>query len=265
MKITLNRYPGGKRKALTLSYDDGSHQDYRLVEIMNRYGIRGTFHLNSGSLGQENRVKKQDVASLYQGHEVSCHTLDHPDLTLQPDCTILEEVLSDRRNLEQLTGYVVRGMSYPFGTHSPRVVSLLRRLGIEYSRTTAAHQTFIPPENFLLWHPTCHHRDGCLAKLEEFQQPRSWVLMPLFYLWGHSYEFDTNHNWDLIEEFCKRASGWEDVWYATNIEVCDYLRAVRSLHFSVEKNLVYNPAAVAVWIEVEGEGVKINPGLNHLQ
>lgn len=265
MKISLCRYPQAKRKALTLSYDDGSHQDYRLVEIMNRYGIRGTFHLNSGSLGTENRVKEEDVAMLYRGHEVSSHTLTHPDLRSQPDFKVMEEVLEDRRNLERLAGYPVRGMSYPYGTHSPAVASLLGRLGIEYSRTTAAHQTFELPENFLLWHPTCHHRDRCLDKLKEFEQPRPWTLMPLFYLWGHSYEFDTNDNWDLIEEFCKRAGGNEDVWYATNIEICDYVRAVRGLRFSVEGDMVYNPSGQTVWIEVDGMPAKLVPGLTKLK
>ena len=42
-------FPQGKHKALTMSYDDGKEDDRRLVEIFNRYGIRGTFHVNSGS------------------------------------------------------------------------------------------------------------------------------------------------------------------------------------------------------------------------
>ena len=32
-------FPGGKHKALTLSYDDGKTQDRRLVDIFNRNGI----------------------------------------------------------------------------------------------------------------------------------------------------------------------------------------------------------------------------------
>ena len=41
-------FPNGKSKAFTMSYDDGTIHDRRLVEIMNRYGIRGTFNLNAG-------------------------------------------------------------------------------------------------------------------------------------------------------------------------------------------------------------------------
>lgn len=46
-------YPDGKKKALTFSYDDGQIHDRRLVEILNRYGMKGTFHLNSGKLAQD--------------------------------------------------------------------------------------------------------------------------------------------------------------------------------------------------------------------
>ena len=43
------RFPGFKRKAVTLSYDDGTRQDKRLIEIMKRNGLKGTFNLNGGS------------------------------------------------------------------------------------------------------------------------------------------------------------------------------------------------------------------------
>ena len=42
------QFPKGKRKALTLSYDDGVEQDIRLIENMKQHGLKGTFNLNSG-------------------------------------------------------------------------------------------------------------------------------------------------------------------------------------------------------------------------
>ena len=40
----------GKNKAITFSYDDGVTQDRRLIEILNRYGLKATFNINSGLL-----------------------------------------------------------------------------------------------------------------------------------------------------------------------------------------------------------------------
>ena len=42
------RFPGFKLKAVTLSYDDGVRQDKRLISIMQKYGLKGTFNINAG-------------------------------------------------------------------------------------------------------------------------------------------------------------------------------------------------------------------------
>jgi hypothetical protein len=40
----------------------------------------------------------------------------------------------------------------------------------------------------------------------------------VFYLWGHSYEFDIDRNWQVIEDFCRLISGKEDIYYAINAQ-----------------------------------------------
>ena len=47
------RFPGFKQKALTLSYDDGIRQDKRLIAIMQKYGLKGTFNINSGCFAEK--------------------------------------------------------------------------------------------------------------------------------------------------------------------------------------------------------------------
>ena len=46
----LMRFPGFRKKAFTVSYDDGTVHDKRMVETMMRYGIKDIRDLNSGSL-----------------------------------------------------------------------------------------------------------------------------------------------------------------------------------------------------------------------
>ena len=41
----------------------------------------------------------------------------------------------------------------------------------------------------------------------------------LFYVWGHSYEFEDNNNWEIIERFCEYMAGRDDIFYGTNEEV----------------------------------------------
>jgi Predicted xylanase/chitin deacetylase len=246
-------YPQGKKKALTFSYDDGQIFDRRLVEIFNKYNMQATFHLNSGMLGTDGFVTKEEVKSLYKGHEVSCHSVTHPYLTKLSKGQLADEIWEDRRQLEREVGYPIRGMSYPFGEYDRRVEDALEVLGIEYSRTVNATDGFFMPGNFLEWHPTCHHNNDILGKLASFKNPFPWVKLPLFYIWGHSFEFDRENNWEVIEDFCEAAAFDPEVWYASNIEIKDYICALRGLIFSVDQTIVYNPSVVSVWLARDGK------------
>jgi peptidoglycan/xylan/chitin deacetylase (PgdA/CDA1 family) len=260
MKIRLDRFADGKKKALTLSYDDGREYDRKLVEILNKAGIRGTFHLNSGLLGNQGYVERSEVRELYAGHEVSTHTATHPYLGLSPKERIADEILQDRRELEQLAEYPVKGLSYPHGSWDQRVIALLPSLGIEYARTTGIHGGFDVPNDFLLWDPTCHHRD-MLKYGQLFLEfaPRHPTLA-LLYVWGHSYEFHNNQNWDQLEQFCGMVGGQPDIWYATNMEIVLYMKALHELRFSVSGLSVHNPSALSVWFSADGDAVQVKPG-----
>jgi hypothetical protein len=259
-RIKFDRFPNGLSKAAVFSFDDGREQDRRLVALMNQYGLKGTFHLNSGFFGRDGYVRAEEVAGLYEGHEVSAHTVDHPFLEQSPGDQIAEEVLSDRAALEALVGYPVRGMSYPFGTYDDRVVFALPVLGIEYARTVNSHGRFDMPDDPLRWHPTCHHKE-MIQQAERFlaSNPRH-SRMELLFVWGHSYEFDNDGNWELMEQAGGLLGGSSSVWFATMAEVIAYRKAVGALRFSVDRRLAHNPSAIDVWFSAEGEAVKAAAG-----
>ncbi len=245
-------FPNGKAKALTMSYDDGKIQDERLVEIFNRYGIKGTFNLNYGIDWDPDRVKKERVAELYRGHEVATHTMTHPTIARCPLTEVAEEILEDRKGLESLTGGLVRGHAYPNGSYNEEIKQLFRQLGVAYGRVVETVANYALPEDPLEWHPTCHHNDPeLMQKAKYFAEFRKKQYLKLMYVWGHSYEFDGRNNWEVIEEFCKYMGGREDIWYATNIEIIDYMEAAKGLKFSADHTRVYNPSAQSVWLEVD--------------
>lgn len=259
--IKLDLFPGGKRKAVTLSYDDGVIHDRRLVEILNRHGVKASFHLNSGFLGDDGKLAAAEIQELFRGHEISAHSVSHPNLDLLPIESLAWQMLEDRRALEALAGYPVRGMSYPNGGYNAELARKLPGFGIEYARTTRSHGGFHLPEDLLQWHPTCHHKDNLLKRTEDFIKVPPWRGMPLLYVWGHSYEFDQENNWDLIECFAEQIGEASDsVWFATNIEIADYLRALRQLRVSVDGSLVQNLSHLPVWISAAGEPYEIAPG-----
>ena len=71
-------------KAVTFSFDDGNVDDIRLISILNKYGLKGTFNLNSGKLTEASvwnfgekevrHINFLDSKDIYSGHEVACQT-----------------------------------------------------------------------------------------------------------------------------------------------------------------------------------------------
>jgi len=258
------RFPDGKRKALVMSYDDGSEHDRRLIELFNRYGIRASFHLNSGKLGQPHYIRPEEVRHLYQNHEVSCHTVNHPDLVQLPEAAIRREILDDKLRLEELTGAPVRGLSYPFGTHDARITALLPELGIDYGRTVVATNTFTIPGNFLTWETTCHH-SLAMELGTQFLESDSPALQ-LMYIWGHSYELegfmtgDPSKNWQYMEALCRLLHAHEALCYITTIDLIDYLNALRKLEFLPAERTVSNGSDRILWISWRNTTRAIGPG-----
>lgn len=269
------RFPGGRKKALTFSYDDGVEQDIRLIEIMKKNGIKGTFNLNSGSYRDDEtkyepgviqrRLSKKEASSLYKdsGMEVAIHGLTHPFMERIPENLCLAEIIKDRENLENQFGTIVRGAAYPYGTYSDSVVQMMKMAGIAYARTTHSTESFDIPQDWLRLNPTCHHINPALSELaadfvEERRRDRGYPQ--LFYLWGHSYEFEKDDNWEVIERFSAYIGGREDIWYATNIEICEYVEHYRRLVFSMDGKRVYNPTCQTIYLEIDGESCTIASG-----
>jgi len=195
------------------------------------------------------RMTRARAVELYKNspHEVAVHGYSHTFLTQLPPVGVTREVLEDRMSLEADFETHVRGMAYPFGdaSYSDEVAGALRATGIVYSRMTSSIKDFRLPSDWLRWHPTCKHtNDQLMALAERFIKNNANKEPMLFYVWGHSFEFEEDDNWNVIEEFCEYMGNRDDVWYATNIEIHDYAEAYQRLVWTADMTRVYNPSAI---------------------
>lgn len=269
MKMILK---DGKTKVLTLSYDDGVVQDIRLIEIMDTYGLKGTFNISSGLYLADDavrekfygRLKLSEAQKLYtnSGHEVAVHAFTHPSLEKLDTAEIIYQITEDRKAIESHYGTIARGMAYPYGAYNDVVVDVIEKCHIAYARTVDSTRGFAFPKNWLTLHPTCHHNDEKLEELiKKFVETTNRHNNPeMFYLWGHSYEFDKRDNWEVIERFAEYAGGHDHIWYATNIEIYDYVKAYERLQTSYDKTMIHNPSNVDVWFDANGEIYCIKSG-----
>lgn len=256
--ICLDVLKDGKRNAVAVSFDDGSF-DEEVVRIFNRYGIKGTFNLITNAVvpGDYARLRR-----LYQGHELACHGTYHKSLDVLPAANINLEIFQHRKVMEEIAGCPVCGLAYANGRYTQEVIHALRAAGIVYARTAACTGGYQFPEDFMRWNPTCHINAGhngvqeaaAFLKAMEgyFSGPR------LFFAYSHGHEFQGH--FERLEEFCSLIGGNQDIWYASTMELYEYVTAQRSLRISADNRLVYNPTAVEVWFSCGDQIYSAGPG-----
>lgn len=220
-------------KAVTLSYDDGVESDKKLLDILNKYNMKCTFNLNSGIQTYSNvwnnkgfdvhRMDPDNLKQLYAGHEIAAHGTKHlwPS-KIENEEGLKSEFFDDIVALEDLFDKRIQGMAYAFGDCNDKVVDYLKGLGLHYARTVKSNHNFDLQEDLLRFEPTCRHKDERLMELAKQFAESKPDKPQIFYLWGHSYEFDVDNNWNVIEEFCRYISNRDDIFYGTNTEVFEY-------------------------------------------
>ena len=278
MKSVFMRYPGGKAKAVTFSYDDGVVQDKRLAEIFDKYGLKATFNFNNIRPGRH-QYSKEEIKEYFlsKGHEIAVHGAHHRANGHTRTIEGIKEVLDCRLELEERCDSIVRGMAYPdtginlmgnFGTYE-QIKNYLTELDIAYARTLGGdNDSFMLPQDFHAWMPTAHHKNPkILEYVDKFlsldisdKMYYARRVPRLLYIWGHSYEFDKDNNWELMEEICSKLAYNDEIWYATNIEIYDYVQAYKSLRYSANSRKVYNPTLYTIWLDVDAKLYSVKPG-----
>lgn len=270
--MVIRCYPGGKRKAFNITYDDGILQDVRFVALLNQYGLKGTFNLNSQLLEQEfewvhpngmtvKRLSVDAVRHLYDGHEVASHTLTHPFLNDKSYEELMWEMGEDKRRLEALFGREVAGFGVPFHFYDETVADCVRKCGFEYGRNSELTHHYRPCQDPYHWRCGIFHLEPELDSFVEgfFQTQEELALCQIV---GHSYDLDAENLWEKMEAICARVSRDSDVISMTHLELVRYLKAMKSA--VIHENVIENNSNMELWFRVDGEVVKLSPG-QHLE
>lgn len=207
------------RKFFILSFDDGTVHDKRLVELLNRYGIPGTFNLNSGLEDfvweyEGKPVVRQhlaDTAQQYQGHEIASHSLTHPRLdTLYPP-QLRREVEEDCMALKKIFAIKELGFGVPFTACGEREIRIIRKY-VRYIRLSEYADSFVlPPDPYHIPIHALYNDPDVREKIARFA--RNDLPVSLFVLAGHSYELEFLNHWEYMEDLLRyiKSFGFETV------------------------------------------------------
>ena len=253
-------YPNFKLKAVTFSFDDGTFQDYEMVNMLNHFNMKGTFNVNSKLMYKNSyftmcgwiknyRLEKHQVVDLFKGHEIASHTSTHTDFNNLTKELLKQEIDEDIVNLTKLAKYQVRGFAYPFGIFNDEIINSLKENGVVYARSTKSQFNFELPKDFYTYGGTCTISDRLFPSLVKKWVKLSPKSMKLFYIWGHSYELDMFHEHEKIFDLYSQIANKEDCWYATNIQIFDYLNAFKKLKFYCKDCKFINESNIDLYIQ----------------
>ena len=193
-------------KFFLLSFDDGTVHDRRLVELLNKYQILGTFNLNSGLEDfvwtfQGHPVVRQhleDTVEQYRGHEVASHSLTHPRLEMLPPPALRREVEEDCANLKQIFGKEELGFGVPFTVCTDREIRIICKF-LRYIRLSEYSDSFaLPVDPYHIPIHALYNDPGVREKIARFAE--NTLKDSLFVLAGHSYELEFLDHWEYMEE-----------------------------------------------------------------
>lgn len=266
------RYIDGKAKAFTISYDDGSIWDKKMLDLMKEYKIKGTFNLNSGRMTPEFETDsdifipiKADEANDFYPKEycsIASHSKDHPTLTNLPIKSVFDQLFDDRIALENTFKTIIKGHAIPNGPYNETILNTGKLCGFKYMRSIDNTFSLEFPKTFFPWAPTCaaSNVEKCGLISENFVNETPTKEPFLFYVWGHAHFLEKRNQWNYVINLFKKVSFKDDVWYATNDEIVDYTEKFNRLVWSADKKTVYNPSNEKMWFSANGATHCVNPG-----
>ena len=274
MNRIFMRYPNGLDRAVTFSFDDGVQQDMWFIDMLEKYGMKGTFNLNSGRFISRDHVYPEgkvwramvdeDVLPTYTNPhaDVACHSVTHPTLMNASEAEIADELLQDRINLERRFDRIITGLAIPVGPYDDTTIAVGKRCGLTYMRSVKPTFSFEFPQELCPLHPTCEYSQEKLPSLiEQFLNSPCKTDAYLLYIWGHTYSFEERNHWDKMENILRSLAHRDNVWYASDAEIFDYALKWKLIEKSADGHILYNPTDITLWCaDRNGYGFSIASG-----
>lgn len=232
----------------TTSWDDGHPLDFRVADLLEKYGMTGTFYVcRDGQVGA--KLSDDQIRSLASRHEVGAHTLTHPTLRkISPDQQ-REEIGGSKKWLESVTGKECAMLAYPYGHYNGTAIDAVRDAGFRGARTTedliwetdrfrlsptvqVNNFPFRPLFNRRFAQPIRTHWKTLRAMNVPVVAMRGWLPMtkavfryavetkqPWFHLWGHSWSMEQRGLWGEFEAMLQFVQKQPDIQYVTNSQL----------------------------------------------
>ncbi len=250
-----------KEIIVTTSWDDGAAEDTKLLGLLNKYELKGTFYIPE-SIDYEIeegkkiiRMSDDEVRHLAESQEVGAHSLSHIYFDKLNGEDVKAEISGSKGYLEDLIGKDIKMFCYPGGVFTDddkyevksagflgaRTVDLFKFEVDDFFRMPTSINCYPFPFRYDSLHaffqPLLKYKTQILKLKLPLKSFLSWKNLTksmfrhttlgggVFHLWGHSWEIEKNNMWKELEEVFKYISNRENVKYMTNSEVLEFFKA----------------------------------------
>src|SRR5215470_6096285 len=98
---------------MTTSWDDGHPLDFRIAELLDRYGLTGTFYVPRQA--ETKVMSTTQIQELSRRFEIGAHTLDHVRLHDVGEAEARRQMIASRTWVENITGKACKVFCFPGG------------------------------------------------------------------------------------------------------------------------------------------------------
>lgn len=197
------------------SWDDGTIEDLKLVDLLKKYDIVAMFYfpvypgLANGRKGRKS-LDKEQRQTIAKDFDIGSHTLTHPLLTRIDPSIARTEIENSKLMLQDEFGREVDFFAYPRGYANPELQMMVKEAGYKGARSTIVGRIH-PSENPYFEETTVHV--GCNRKEYAGKKWLDYALDMLdqaiktpnsvYHLFGHSWEIEKNDGWYDLEKLLK--------------------------------------------------------------
>ncbi|NYG07394.1 peptidoglycan/xylan/chitin deacetylase (PgdA/CDA1 family) [Phycicoccus badiiscoriae] len=132
-----------------ISFDDGNDSDAQsAAPALLERELAGTFYVLAGRLGSAGSVSRRDLSALLAaGFSIGTHGMHHLPWKKLGAAAVEREMVTARRELEDITGRAITSAATPFGRYDRASLASLRRFG--YSEVCTSDRRLAVPGSFL--------------------------------------------------------------------------------------------------------------------
>lgn len=235
---------------LTTSWDDGHPLDIRLLELLEKYSIKGTFYIPL--CNPENEVMQTNlIQEISNYQEIGGHTVNHKFLDALNYKEAKYEIYQCKLLIENIISKQIDAFCFPGGRYSNRDIELILNAGFLFGRTTkllsatnvnsylmnTSIQVFNHSSITLSKHCIRHFNFHALisnflfinSNRDFFELAISNFLKQIkpydvLHIWGHSWEIDKFNLWNRLEDLFKYLSSYDRIICLNNTDTWNYLQ-----------------------------------------